>query len=244
MTAPTSAQPEPAPGTADRRVLARIFQHPLSHNLSWRDMLALLHGIGTVEEATDGEILLRLNGQQQAFPPGRDKDLSPEEVMVLRHFLVRAGWDGEGPVGAGEDPGAVAPADLVVVIDQDGARVYAANPDDGAAPQALHHLPHAHDRPRPDDDHAQNRAEDTQFFAGTARALAGEGRIVVLGHGKGQSNAADHLMAWLALHDGAVHARVARVIGTDLSHQTLRQLLATARHALQPALLSAGLAQG
>ncbi len=139
------------------------------------------------------------------------------------------------------EPFANAPrADLVVVIDHVDARIYAATPDDGAAPQAMRHLTHDSDRARSDADRDETWPDDTRFFAGIAEALTGDGRIVVIGHGKGQSNEAGHLMAWLAVHDSAVHARVVRQITADLSHQTLRQLLAAARHALAPALLSAG----
>lgn len=139
---------------------------------------------------------------------------------------------------------ATAQGDLVLVIDHADARIYAASPDHGAAPQELHHLQHDIDRARRDADRDETWPDDTRFFAGIAQALKGDGRIVVVGHGKGQSNEADHLMAWLAAHDGAVHARVVREITLDLSHQSLRQLLAAARHALQPALLSAGLSAG
>jgi hypothetical protein len=56
---------------------------------------------------------------------------------------------------------------------------------------------------------------------------------VVIGHGTGQSNEADHLMANLARNHSAVHARVAREMIADLPHMTVPQLLALARHALQ-----------
>ena len=42
-------------------------------------------------------------------------------------------------------------------------------------------------------------------------------------------------MAYLFKHHTAVHARVAREIVADLPHLTVPQLLALARHALQPA---------
>jgi len=226
-------------GTADTRLVARIFQHPLSHNLNWREVLALFHTIGTVDQAAGGDTVLQLNGQHQTFRPAHSKDLAAEDVISLRHLLTRAGWGG-GPLALAE----AQPNDLVVVIDHADARIYATAPDDEAAPQEVHHLSHSSDRARRDADRDETWPDDTRFFHQIAQALQGDGRIVVVGHGKGQSNEADHLLAWLAAHDSPVHARVVRKITADLSHQTLRQLLASARAVLQPKLLSAGTAAG
>jgi hypothetical protein len=225
----------PGLGTADTRLIARIFQHPLSHNLDWREVLALFRSVGSVEQAHGGNIVLHLGAQHQAFTPSHDKNLASEDVLSLRHLLTRAGWADGVPIEAAPHL-----SDLVVVIDHADARIYAATPDDGGTPQELHHLKHDSDRARRDADRDETWPDDTKFFAGIAEALQGDGRIIVMSHGKGQSNEAHHLMDWLAAHHAAVHARVAREITSDLSHQTLRQLLATARHALQPALLSAG----
>jgi pimeloyl-ACP methyl ester carboxylesterase len=123
--------------TSDQRVLARIFQHPLSHNLSWREALGLMATLGSVSHAHDGDVVLRIG-------------------------------------------------------------------------------------------HAESR-----FFDDIATALSGEGRIVVIGHGMGQSNEAGHLMAYLTKHHPTVHARVADHIVADLAHSTVPQLLSLARQALQ-----------
>ena len=64
--------------------------------------------------------------------------------------------------------------------------------------------------------------------------MTGSGRIVVVGHGKGQSREADHLMADLKAHHGAVHARIASEIVAYLPHTTVPQLVQLARNALQP----------
>ena len=89
-----AAIPDAAPAVtvAEQRVLARIFQHPLSHNLSWRETLALIHAIGSVEHAHNGDVVLKLGGRQQTFKPTHDKDLAAEDVMTLRRFLTGAGW--------------------------------------------------------------------------------------------------------------------------------------------------------
>lgn len=236
MTADTPANPGSGLGTADQRLLTRLFQHPLSHNLRWRDVIALFRSLGALEQTQGGDVLLRLNGQHQTFKPSHDKDLEPEDIMALRHFLTRAGW-AEGTLVAAA---ATASTDMIVVIDHANARIYAATLDDAAAPRQLHHVQSTTDRARRDADREETWPTDTHYFAQIAAALEGEGRIVVMGHGTGQSNEADHLIAYLAAHHGAVHARIVREVKADLSHQTLRQLLATARQALHPTLRSAG----
>lgn len=85
---------------ANRRVLLRVFQHPLSHNLSWREVGALIEASGTVETAHNGDVVYALGAERQSFRPAHDKDLPTPDVMALRHFLRRAGLAPE----AGTDP--------------------------------------------------------------------------------------------------------------------------------------------
>jgi hypothetical protein len=133
---------------------------------------------------------------------------------------------------------------VVIVIDHAGARVFLLEREAGATPQELHHVLHHADRSQHDADRAERYPADTRFFDAIAAAVAGNGRVVVIGHGKGQSNEADHLMAHLGKHHTGVQARVAGLLSADLPHSTVPQLLALARHALWPALKSAGLAAG
>lgn len=137
------------------------------------------------------------------------------------------------------DSATSATQDLVIVIDHAGARVFPIGRKPGAS-QELHHLLHHIDRSQHDADRAETYPADTRFFDAVAGAAAGSGRIVVIGHGKGQSHEAGHLMAYLGKHDGALCARVAAELTADLPHSTVPQLLALARHALWPAQKSAG----
>lgn len=163
------------------------------------------------------------------------KDLSVDDVMTMRHFLTRSGCAG----GAAPEPAATAAPDLVVIIDHAEARVFPTASKDGARPQELHYLLHGIDRTQHDVDREERYPADSRFFDAVAAAVSGDGRIVVIGDGKGQSNEADHLMAHLARHHSAVHARVAGEMVADLPHMTVPQLLSLARHTLQPARESA-----
>jgi len=221
-----------------RWALARIFQHPLSHNLSWRDVLDLVATIGSAEHQHNGDVILHLGKESLSMKPSQAKDLEAAEVMDLRSLFLRAGWSPDGI-----DPTVRtthANPDLMIVVDHAGARLYQLG-HEGAdartgAPHEMHHLLHYIDRKEHDADREETYPADTAFFDSIANAAAGDGRIVVIGHGKGQSNEADHLIAYLSDHRPAVHARIARELVADLPKQTAPQLAELARHALHPGL--------
>lgn len=130
---------------------------------------------------------------------------------------------------------------MLIAIDHAGARIAPITREAGGTPPEPVHILHGVDRAQHDTDRAEHNPADLRFFDAVAAAVAGTGRIVVISHGKGQSNEAAHLMAYLAKHHTPVHARVAFDLTADLAHSTLPQLLALARHALHPALNSAGI---
>jgi len=74
-----------------QRTFERIFQHPISHNLEWRDVHALLSEIATVEKEHNGSLKVTRNGQVLVLHPTSNKDVTEmHEVMTLRHFLERS----------------------------------------------------------------------------------------------------------------------------------------------------------
>jgi hypothetical protein len=74
-----------------QRTFDRIFQHPISHNLEWRDVHALLGKLGHVAEEHNGSFKVTRNGQTLVLHPTSSKDVSEmDEVMALRHFLERS----------------------------------------------------------------------------------------------------------------------------------------------------------
>ncbi len=210
--------PDLAP--AESRILARVFQHPLTHNLTWREVERLFGALGSAAHAPNGHLVLTLGSERLTLDAAGNHPLEPEAVMALRHFLTE---EGRAPV--------VPHDDLVVVIDHAEARVYPLGAP-GPLPEELHHLLHSTDRSQHDADREESFPADKRFFDAIAKAVAGKGRIVVIGHGTGQSNEAHHLMTWLGAHRAPVHARVACILTADLSHATLRQLMDDARHSL------------
>jgi len=77
--------------SAHQRTFDRIFQHPISHNLEWRDVHALLGEIGNVTKEHNGSFKVTRNGQILVLHPTSKKDVTEmDEVMGLRHFLERS----------------------------------------------------------------------------------------------------------------------------------------------------------
>jgi hypothetical protein len=232
--AEAASNPAQAVTGGDRRTLDAIFQHPLSHNLSWREVVALVTAIGATEEKHNGEFLFSAGDQRLSMKRPHGKDLTASEVIDLRHFLKRAGWSPDAAVPSPADPAEAAPG-LIIVIDHTDARIYRIDRavDDRRAITAYDpkHLLHHLERKMHDEDRGEAFPDDEAFFERIADAASSGGEIVVVGHGKGQSNEADHLSAYLKRRHPGTYARIVREIVADLPHLTTPELLELGRHA-------------
>jgi hypothetical protein len=214
------------------RALEKVFQHPLTHNLTWREVNKLFGTIGTVEHRHNGDRVLHLGEQELVLPSENGKDLEATEVMDVRHLLIRAGWAAK-TIDPVTDAVPVIP-DVMIVVDHSGARLYALHPENlTMAAEETHHLRHEHiNRKRHDADRDERDPSDTRFFEAVAAALPSKGRIVVISHGKGQSNEAAHLIAYLGRHHDDIDCRIVGDIVADLPHLTVPQMVQLARDAL------------
>ena len=207
------------------RTFQTIFQHPISHNLPWRDVHALMGKLGHVTEETNGNLKVTRNGQTLVLHPSRDKDVSEvDEVMALRHFLERS--ETSSPSTGDKE------AHWLLVIDHHEARIFRAEMQ-GAVPQQI--LPH-----EPDDyfRHAHNSMEVSRgkekpdpnsFFEPVVKALHAPGQILVFGAGTGTSSEMEQFIAWVKAHHPEVAKRIVGSLVVDEHHLTEGQLLAKAR---------------
>lgn len=220
-----------------RKTLDALFAHPLAHNLEWADVLALLSKIGSVEHKAHNETSVEIGSERHEFRHPRGKDLSAEEVMTVRHFLTRVGWS----LLKDEKPEQT--ADFLVTIDHHEARVFHLDlkPDDPANKDIkprdphhfLHHLAHK-DQSR---EEGQRAAEDPAYYEQIAQAVIAAvpfGRVVVVGHGKGHSNAGHIFINWVKLHHRDLALRLLPEIEADFATATPPQLLELGRQALTP----------
>lgn len=222
---------------AHLRTLEALFRHPVAHNLEWMDVLALIEKIGAVHQKGGDKFTFDVGGEHLLMHKPHTKDLTSSEVVDLRHFLQRAGWSPEGPSQAVASPEPAAPT-LMVVVDHHGAKIYRIDTASGDAakreisPYDPHHFLHHLTHKEQSREQGQRAPEDAGFYERIAAALATGGGIVVVGHGTGKSNAAQHLTEYLRNHHRETYQRIVRELAADLSATTTPQLLALAEQAL------------
>jgi hypothetical protein len=112
----------------DRALLGRIFHHPASNNLEWREVVAFIGRIGSTEEKRDDKWGFTLAGRTATFLRPRDKDMDPREVERLRHLMQDAGLS---PYSAEALETSAAPteSDALVVVDHHEARIHRLDPE-------------------------------------------------------------------------------------------------------------------
>ena len=73
-----------------RDTLEKIFRHPASGNVEWRQVVSLLEAVGTVEE--DGaDLKVRLGTEFHTLRRPRNKDVDKQMIVDLRRMLTEAG---------------------------------------------------------------------------------------------------------------------------------------------------------
>ena len=214
------------------KTLEALYQHPLSHNLAWADVMAMFEKLGTVESGPS-EIALGIGGQRHRMGRPHTKELETADVMALRHMLTRAGWSPnapDAPDAPEAGPAVAAPLELLAVVERHQARLYRLDLHAPDAAEIVIHSDKPHDDRRRDP--GRHSAEESAFFERIAQALRPASQIVVVGHGHGHGNAAHGLLDYLRRHHAAVAATVKREIGADIGSLTAPQLLILGRRAL------------
>ncbi|MDE2136733.1 MAG: hypothetical protein KGJ68_04805 [Gammaproteobacteria bacterium] len=213
---------------AHLRTLEAVFRHPPAHNLEWMDAISLIERIGAVRERGGNSFSLEVGGERLLMHKPHTKELSSTNVADLRNFLQRAGWSpqGQSPVAAERQPAAPV---LVVAMQHHGASIYQVSgdaPKREIRPYDPHHFLHHLTHKEQSREAGQRAPEEPAFYESVAAALATGGAIVVVGHGTGKSNAAQHLTEFLRTHHPETHQRIVRELEADLSAITPAQLLA------------------
>jgi hypothetical protein len=224
-----------------QKVYQRLFQHPMPHNLQWREVWSMLGAMAdtTAVEDDKGNLKVTRNGQTMLLHRSRGKDLADKrELMQVRHFLERS----ETPVPQAAPVG----THLLVVIDHREARIYSTELH-GAVPQRITpYDPFGFGRDlryNQDDSNGQRKPEQKSFYEAVAKTLRGAEQILMFGTGTGASSAMDHLLAELKRLHPDIAKRVVSSKVVDEHHLTDDQLLAKARElfvAVKPSLAANG----
>jgi hypothetical protein len=74
-----------------RATLAKIFNHPVGHNIQWHDVLSLLQSVAVVTEESDSRYTVTLGTENETFDAPRHHDINEQQVVDLRRMLRGAG---------------------------------------------------------------------------------------------------------------------------------------------------------
>ncbi len=204
-----------------------LFQHPMAHNLQWREVWSMLSAMPDVQAVDDSNGILKVtrNGHTLVLHRPRGKDLADrEELMQIRHFL--------------EDSGALVPqtasvgTHLLVVIDHREARIYTTELRGSVPERIAPYDPFGFGRNlhyNQDDSNGQRKPEQKSFYEAVAKTLQGAQQVLMFGTGTGASSAMEHLLAELKRNHKDLAKRVVGSMAVDEHHLTEDQLLAKAR---------------
>ena len=92
-----SVTPEPEHlSNRHRTTLRRIFEHPVSHNIEWDDVLSLLAAVGSTVQDHGGKVAVTVGSETEFLDRPLHKDIGTQTVVDLRRMLSTAGYGPEG----------------------------------------------------------------------------------------------------------------------------------------------------
>jgi hypothetical protein len=205
----------------------RILEHPLPHNLQWREVWSMFHAMGDATAVEDDEGILKIerNGEKLVLHRPRGKDMGDDqELLQVRHFLERSGAAAPPPYAAG--------AHLLVVIDHREARIYRTELHGSIPERLMPYDPFGFGRSlHYNQDHAngQRKPERKNFYEAVIKTLRGAKQILLFGTGTGASSAMERLLDELKVNHKELAECVVRSVAIDAHHLSDDQLLAKAR---------------
>jgi hypothetical protein len=206
------------------RTLRTVFAHPAAHNLSWSEVSSLVAIVGVVTDEPNGKLRCTVAGRSVSFEP-EGSQLTEEQVLAVRQFLGSVGLRPADTQGARSDvaaevaPSAPSPHRATVVMTYRDAQVRGDGETVLVAPQDPRgHLQHMHEKS------GQRRGlyhqPQPEYFARIADAVRGYDEVLLLGHGKGHSNAMMQLVAYLDRREPQLAARIAGGVDLDVGAMT------------------------
>ncbi|HUY65764.1 MAG TPA: hypothetical protein VMV06_03000 [Acidimicrobiales bacterium] len=78
-----------------RATVEKIFQHPVSHNIQWHDVLSLLQSVAEVTEGHDRRYRVTLGAETETLDAPPRHDVDEQMVIDLRRMLKGAGITAE-----------------------------------------------------------------------------------------------------------------------------------------------------
>lgn len=91
----TSSHDSPHLDHRHRDTLRKLFEHPPSHNVEWREVVSLLKAVGTAEHRKDGKLKVTVGTNSRVLERPKGKDVDEQEIVDVRTLLREAGYGGE-----------------------------------------------------------------------------------------------------------------------------------------------------
>jgi hypothetical protein len=79
-----------------RDTVEKIFSHPPSRNVEWRQVISLLDTIGSVTHEHNGKLKVTLGPETEVPPAPHGKDVEIQSLVDLRRMLTQAGFGPDG----------------------------------------------------------------------------------------------------------------------------------------------------
>jgi len=209
--------------------LQALYAHPVPHNLQLPSVEALFVDLGAkVKHLPEHRLRVHLsNGNTMVLHAPLDEDA----ISRIRWFLQLAGVTPEHPFPTPSQVKGEHANRLVIHLDHRGARLWWLRGDNVQAADLRPHglwrshqrLSHRHDR-----DVAGQRAPlDYEYLRALSEAIDQADRVLLLGHGHGQSDLRELLKHYIGVHHPALLDRV-ETISVDDTACTDAELLAIA----------------
>jgi hypothetical protein len=74
-----------------RATVEKIFQHPVSHNIQWHDVISLLQSAADVTEEHEGRFRVTAGDETEILERPQGPDIDEQMVVDLRRMLKGAG---------------------------------------------------------------------------------------------------------------------------------------------------------
>lgn len=221
-----------------RRTLEALFSHPLVHGLRASKVEALLHAMGADITALEGRRLeIRLPGGQETWLQVGEglhhPDLDPDAVLRVRHLLEEAEVTPQHPEAESASERGDQSRRLVIHLDHHRTDAYLLDGETVDHAVLLPHgvwgsgenLSHRHDR----DIAGQKAPRDYDYLTRIMEAMEGADAVLLLGHGTGESDMRQLLLAHVRRHRPDLLERLVGVETLAIADPSEGQLLAVAR---------------
>jgi hypothetical protein len=80
-------------GHHHRKTLEKLFEHPPSKNVEWRELESLLETVGIVTREHNGKLKVRVGPETEVLHAPHEKDVDIQTILDVRRMLTNAGYD-------------------------------------------------------------------------------------------------------------------------------------------------------